>query len=48
MGTIGTSSIGAVHEETVKEAQAFSTSTNHNKQQHQQLDAGALFVLKSK
>ncbi|GJU47744.1 GABA transporter 1-like protein [Tanacetum coccineum] len=48
MGTIGTSSIGAVHEETIKEAQAFSTTTDHHKQQHQQLDAGALFVLKSK
>ncbi|PWA37538.1 transmembrane amino acid transporter family protein [Artemisia annua] len=45
MGTIGTSSIGAVHEESIKEAQAFSTTTNPHKQQ---LDAGALFVLKSK
>ncbi|KVH90693.1 hypothetical protein Ccrd_007274 [Cynara cardunculus var. scolymus] len=46
MGTIG-----AVHEEPIKEAQAFSTTAttitaiNHHKQP---LDAGALFVLKSK
>lgn len=45
MGTIGTSSIGAVHEENMKAAQSFSTTTHHHKQQ---LDAGALFVLKSK
>ncbi|KAD2262707.1 hypothetical protein E3N88_41533 [Mikania micrantha] len=45
MSTIHTVSIGAVHEENLKEAKAFSTSTDHQKQQ---LDAGALFVLKSK
>ncbi|KAI3706457.1 hypothetical protein L6452_24213 [Arctium lappa] len=42
MGTIG-----AVHEKTIKEAQPFSTTTNHHKQPLE-LDAGALFVLKSK
>ncbi|KAL8217154.1 hypothetical protein R6Q57_023991 [Mikania cordata] len=45
MSTIHTGSIGTVHEENLKEAKAFSTSTDHQKQQ---LDAGALFVLKSK
>ncbi|KAJ9554735.1 hypothetical protein OSB04_009349 [Centaurea solstitialis] len=40
MGTIG-----AVHEEPIKEAQGFSTTNNHHKPP---LDAGALFVLKSK
>ncbi|CAI9289948.1 unnamed protein product [Lactuca saligna] len=48
MASIGTTtSIGAVHEQTIKEAQVFSTTTtthHHGKQ----LDAGALFVLKSK
>ncbi|XP_076922058.1 GABA transporter 1-like [Bidens hawaiensis] len=37
--------IGSVGEENMKEAEAFSTTTNHHKQP---LDAGALFVLKSK
>ncbi|KAF5772740.1 hypothetical protein HanXRQr2_Chr13g0580731 [Helianthus annuus] len=49
MDTVHTGSIGAVHGEHTKEAQAFSTTTNTTNDHHKQpLDAGALFVLKSK
>ncbi|MFS8004955.1 hypothetical protein Hanom_Chr13g01231851 [Helianthus anomalus] len=49
MDTVHTGSIGAVHGEHTKEAQAFSTTTTTTNDHHKQpLDAGALFVLKSK
>ncbi|CAH1452491.1 unnamed protein product [Lactuca virosa] len=49
MASIGsTISIGAVHEQTIKEAQVFSTTTATTHHHGKQLDAGALFVLKSK
>ncbi|KAL7594275.1 hypothetical protein Lser_V15G28939 [Lactuca serriola] len=49
MASIGsTISIGAVHEQTIKEAQVFSTATTTTHRHGKQLDAGALFVLKSK